>query len=170
MDKNWKILTGQKIDYLTVFLSKFIEKELENNIFDLEFLVGCDSQRKKFKITYVTAIVIHRKCKIGGGGSGGRVFYKLENETHLKCTFIQPKLRLWNETQKSVEVALWLDEFLIDYALKVDCIHADLNADKKYLSNEVVGTCLGYIKGMGFNGSLKPNSWVASKVADRMTK
>ena len=170
MNKNWRLLTGRKIENLTEYLSEIIEKEIEDDIFDLEFLVGCDSQVKKNRIVYVVAIVIHRKRKIGGGVNGGRVFYKLENVKLSENEKIQPKRRLWNETYKSVETALWLDEFLIEYALEVDCIHADLNADKKYLSNEVVGTCLGYIKGMGFNGKIKPDSFVASKIADKMTK
>jgi predicted RNase H-related nuclease YkuK (DUF458 family) len=170
MDNGWKVLTGKPIESMKGELQSLIEREIEDDVFDLEILVGCDSQLKKGKITYVTAIVVHRKRKVGGGGSGGRVFYKLENEKYPKGQFIQPKRRLWNETYKSVETALWLDDFLIDYAMEVDCIHADLNQDKKYLSNEVVGLCLGYIKGMGFYGKIKPDSFVASKIADKMTK
>lgn len=170
MNKNWKLLTGKRIENLTDYLSIIIEKEIRDDIFDLNFIVGCDSQVKKNKTLYSTAIVIHRRRKIGGGGNGGRVFYKLENEKHKNNEYIQPKRRLWNETYKSVQVALWLDEFLINYAMEVECIHADLNADKKYLSNAVVGTCLGYIKGMGYVGKIKPDSFVSSKIADKMTK
>ena len=38
--------------------------------------------------------------------------------------------RLWNETYKAV--AFELNNFLKDFGMKVDEVHADLNASKKY--------------------------------------
>lgn len=170
INKGWITLNGKPIEDLTTALDEIITKELDDDVYEPVVLVGCDSQLRKGRITYVKVIVVHCKRKQGIGGKGGRVFCHVEHEKHPKGTYIQPKRRLWNETFKSVEVALWLDDFLIEYALEVENIHADLNGDKKYLSNEVVSTCLGYIKGMGFRGTIKPDAWVASKVADKLTK
>jgi predicted RNase H-related nuclease YkuK (DUF458 family) len=171
MNIGWITLAGKHIENLTDELNKEILREIEDDVNDVEVLVGCDSQLKKGKVTYVIAIVLLRKRKVGGGGSGGRVYCFCENEKQPKGTYIQPKRRLWNETFKSVEVALWLDDnVLIEHALEVEAVHADLNGDKKFLSNGAVATCLGYIKGMGFNGTIKPDAWAASKVADRLTK
>ena len=74
------------------------------------------------------------------------------------------------ETFKAVKDALWLNPLLESIGYKVNEIHTDLNPNPKHPSYEMVHTCLGYIKGMGFEGKAKPHSWAASSVADYKTK
>ena len=40
MNKGWKVLTGKPIESLTEELKSLIEKEIEDDVFDLEVLVG----------------------------------------------------------------------------------------------------------------------------------
>ena len=96
-------------------------------------------------------------------GKGGRGYYKntIPLETNLSL-----QQRLFMETFKSVKVALWLNPLLESIGYKVNEIHTDLNPNPNYASYEMVHTCLGYIRGMGFEGKVNPDSWAASSVAD----
>ena len=53
---------------------------------------------------------------------------------------------------------------------RIEEIHTDLNPNKNYISSTMIQQCLGFIKGMGFKGTTKPDSWAASSVADIKTK
>ncbi len=155
----WKRLTGEVVsDIKNTIVSDImsVDKDDRNT---LEFYVGADSQRSGNTILFVTAIVMYRQ------GKGGNGFYFPE-----KYRSMENRDRLWMETYKAVEVGLWLNELLSNFDLRVSEIHADLNKDKKYFSNSLVQTCLGYICGMGFQGRIKPESWVASSVANGKTK
>lgn len=151
----WRKLDGGEIDLYT---------ELQHDISlyendELKFYVGTDSQQKKKRVIYVTAIILYRT------GIGGNVYYLKEKEAKVDM-----RTRLWNETYKAVEIAKELNDFLFKFGLRVDEVHADLNPDKIHKSNSVVQACLGFICGMGFEGKIKPHAWGASKVANKMTK
>lgn len=154
--KNWKRLTGEKLenikDTILADVAKYPDKEIK-------FYVGCDSQLIKHKIIYVTAIVLYRQ------GNGGLAYYFKEHEEK-----VHDRTRLWNETFKAVNCALWLNELLKQVDLIVVEVHADLNHDEKHMSNTMVQACLGYICSMGFEGKIKPWSWVSTKVANSKTK
>lgn len=153
---NWYRFSGEKVLDLKDAICEHITTYGAEG---LDFFVGTDSQPKTKIITYVTVVVVYRHKK------GGIVFYKRENESN-----VDRRYRLWNETYKAVQTALELNEFLREYDLKVSEIHADLNSDKKFLSNSSVQACLGFICSMGFNGKIKPEAWAATKVANRKTK
>ena len=152
---NWKNFDGEKIELYTE-LQKVIEDNKNDNF---KVYVGTDSQQKKDHILYVTAIVFYRT------GLGGLIFYLKEKEKKVDM-----RSRLWNETYKAVALALELNNFLKDFGMKVDEVHADLNASKTYKSNSVVQASLGYICGMGFKGCIKPFAFASSKIANKFTK
>lgn len=157
---SWKKLEGNIVNDLYTTIAQDIKAtKIKFADEDIKFYVGTDSQRKKYDVVYVTAIVLYRKK------SGGSVYILKERE---KLTDMHT--RLWNETEKAIKVATELNTFLVDFNLRVDEVHADLNPDKKYKSNSLVQSCLGYICGMGFEGKVKPQAWAASKVANIHTK
>jgi len=129
---------------------------------DLEFIVGADSQWSKGRVTYTVAVIMLMN------GKGGRGYYKkqITDRNH----YVSLQQRLFTETYQAVEVAVWLNPILESIGYEVKEIHADLNPNPMYKSSEVVQSCLGYIKGMGFNGKIKPHSWAASTVSDYKTK
>ena len=158
MTGKWKRFSGKDIgDLSDTILSDIANSDTE----DLEFYIGGDSQWNNGKIKFTVAIIMIKK------GKGGRGYYKntIPLETNLSL-----QQRLFMETFKAVKVALWLNPLLESVGYKVNEIHTDLNPNPKHPSYEMVYTCLGYIKGMGFEGKAKPHSWAASSVADYKTK
>ena len=156
--KQWKRLNGDTIEDLgNTILSDIANSDTE----DLEFYIGGDSQASLNNVKFTVAIIMIKK------GKGGRGYYK--NTIPLETNLSLPQ-RLFMETFKAVKVALWLNPLLESIGYKVNEIHTDLNPNPKYPSYEMVQTCLGYIRGMGFEGKTKPHSWAASSVADYKTK
>ena len=156
--KQWKRLNGDTIEDLgNTILSDIANSDTE----DLEFYIGGDSQSSLNNVKFTVAIIMIKK------GKGGRGYYKSVTPLQTTMTLQQ---RLFMETFKAVKVALWLNPILESIGYKVNEIHTDLNPNPNYASYEMVHTCLGYIRGMGFEGTAKPDSWAASSVADYKTK
>ena len=77
---------------------------------------------------------------------------------------------MFQETYYAVKLATEINPLLESIGYKIEEIHTDLNPDPNYISSTMINQCLGYIKGMGFKGMTKPNSWAASSVADLKSK
>lgn len=128
----------------------------------VEFFVGSDSQFKKGKIKYITAIVMTFD------GKGGRGYYmsdiqKLSYKISIRQKIIQ-------ETAMSLETAVWLNPFLESVGLEIKEIHADINQNEIHKSNVMMKECLGWIEASGYIAKAKPEAWVAMEVADRFSK
>ena len=78
--------------------------------------------------------------------------------------------RLFQETYYAVDLATKINPLLESIGHNIKEIHTDLNPDPNYISSTMINQCLGYIHGMGFKGTTKPNSWAASSVADSKSK
>ena len=100
-------------------------------------------------------------------GAGGLVYWRTETVPRNK---ISPKHRLWNESYKSIAAAVEIDPVLEQYGLEIDSVHCDLNREKKFLSGEVVTAIIGYVTSMGYLGVIKPDSFVANRICDRIVK
>ncbi len=123
-------------------------------------IIGSDSQAKEHEIAFVTAVVIHRV------GKGARYFY--QRRTQRPMTSLRQKI--FYETSLSLALAGRLAERLSEngYArLNVE-IHLDIgqSGDTRSLIREIVGM----VTGSGFDAKIKPDSYGASKVADKYTK
>lgn len=133
-----------------------------------DIIVGCDSSSDE-EPHFPLAIVALRK------GEGGRFFLKrIKYPSNRK--FYNWKERILNEVYLSCQLALTLREKI---AQKVQTfaskptnyqfryIHADVgeNGQTKDMIKEVVGL----IRGNGFEPKIKPESYVASVVADRFS-
>ncbi|MGI6226574.1 MAG: ribonuclease H-like YkuK family protein [Peptococcales bacterium] len=125
-----------------------------------KIIVGTDSMTKTDTI-FVSAIVIHRL------GRGARYYYRKEPRRHIESL----RQRIFYETALSLEITTYLKEFLATSGLleKVNLeVHVDIgnNGQTRDLIREIVGM----VTGSGLVAKIKPNSFGASKVADRHTK
>ncbi len=131
-----------------------------------DIIVGCDSSSGQ-EPHFPLALVVLRI------GEGGRFFLKKIGYQNRK--FYNWKTRVLEEITLSCELALFLRE---NFEKKLEnlpypshyqfrYIHADIgeNGATKDMIKEVIGL----IRGNGFEPKIKPESFVASVVADRYT-
>lgn len=131
-----------------------------------DVIVGCDSPSGE-EPHFPVAVVILRK------GEGGRFFLKRVSYKNKK--FHNWKERILEEVLLSIELALALRENLskklkeieepLDYQFRY--IHADVGENG--VTREMIKEVTGLIRGNGFEPKIKPESFVASVVADRYT-
>jgi len=150
--------TFGKISFKDV-LDNIINYMNENADDEYNIAVGTDSQNTN-KTKVVVVICIHRK------GKGGRYFYYSESVKKLKDI----RTKIYYETEISLDISKEINNELykntnINYTFN---IHADIgeNGDSHKLINEIVG----WVESEGFNCCIKPKSYVASTIADRMSK
>jgi len=149
--------TFGSVSFEQVF-EKIIEfvKEEPNKKYSL--IVGSDSFPGEETI-FVTAIIIHRK------GSGGRYFYrklKYEKMDNLK-------LRIFTEASLSLEVAEALKKKLSENGVSRLPVEIHLDVGKNGATRSLVKEVIKMIIGSGYIAVTKPDSFGASKVADRHT-
>jgi hypothetical protein len=141
-------------------------KEKPDRFYDI--IVGCDSPSSE-EPHFPVVVVVLRK------GEGGRFFIKKVKYSGSERIFANWKLRILEEVMLSCQLALFLRE---NFEKKVKAlsefpsyefryIHADIgeNGATKDMIREVIGL----IRGNGFEPKIKPESFVASTVADRYT-
>jgi predicted RNase H-related nuclease YkuK (DUF458 family) len=124
-----------------------------------KLIVGTDSQLKE-EVCYVTAIIILRE------GKGGRFYYAKEREKvklHLKQ-------RIFYETARSLTVAAKLAEKLAEEGWADLDIEIHLDVGEQGKTKEIIREVVGMVTGSGFGARIKPDSYGASKVADKFTK
>ena len=126
---------------------------------DMKFVVGGDSQMSCNSVKYCVVLV----CTTGHGGRG---YYKVIH----KRGRVSRQQRLFKETYYSVKYALQFNPILESVGYHISEIHTDLNPNPKYKSSDMIQSCIGYIRGMGFEGKTKPHSWASYGVADIKTK
>jgi predicted RNase H-related nuclease YkuK (DUF458 family) len=125
-----------------------------------QLVVGTDSQPHNGEgVDFVTAIVVHRI------GVGGIYFWKRTvNKKHYVL-----RQRMYEEATMSLEMAETVLALLHkDGVTKYDVeIHVDIGqyGDTREMIQEIVGM----IRGSGYRVKTKPESYAASKVADRYT-
>lgn len=135
----------------------FLETDPEQKY---QLVVGTDSQpHNGAGVDFVTAIVVHRL------GYGGIYFWKrLVNKKHYVL-----RQRMYEEATLSLDMAETVLALLHkDGITKYDVeIHVDIGkvGDTREMINEIVGM----IRGSGYAVKMKPDSYAASKVADRYT-
>lgn len=121
-------------------------------------MVGTDSQ-SRFNTKVVIVICVCRE------GKGGKYFYFVETIKKIKDL----RTKIYYETKLSIDISKAINDNMfdnnIDYSFS---IHADIgkNGPTSKLINEIVG----WIEGEGFVCHIKPNSYVASSIADRISK
>lgn len=123
-------------------------------------IIGTDSQPKNGRgCDFITAIVVHRK------GQGGIYFWKRTIEEKKLVL----RARIYQEATLSLATAdEFLEVFKNDGITKYDVeIHVDIGRCGE--TREMLSEIIGMIRGSGFSVKIKPDSYGASKVADRHT-
>lgn len=159
----WGRLTLKEV---RTHLLKFMENDPQSRY---QIVIGSDSAAKEEgdSLDFITALVIHRR------GKGGIYFWKRIEKTRKSKNFISPlsqlRARIYEEALISLQTANeFLDEVKNDGISKFDVeIHVDIGkfGETRDMINEIVGM----VRGSGFNIKTKPDSYGASKIADRYT-
>lgn len=154
--QHWRKLDGTK-------LTKPIEDEVETVLIrekemghELKVCIGTDSQVKGKETEFATVIVFIRK------GKGG--FMYIHNETSLQKMTV--KQRMLTEVAKSIEIAYALCRLFTIYNVDME-VHADINTNPNFKSNDALKEAMGYIMGMGFVFKAKPHAFASSCCADK---
>jgi predicted RNase H-related nuclease YkuK (DUF458 family) len=125
----------------------------------LKVCIGTDSQVKGACTQFATVIVFLRK------GKGG-FMYVLPETTRRKLSI---KERMLMEVAKSIEVAYSLSRLFTLYDVDME-IHADINTNPQFKSNDALREAMGYIHGMGFSFRAKPHAFASSSCANKMVQ
>ena len=157
--QQWRKLNGQKIH-------QPIEDEVRSVIlrekdmgYQLKVCIGTDSQVKGKETEFATVIVFIRK------GKGGFMF--INNESTLQWMSI--KQRMLTEVAKSIDVAYALCRIFTLYNVDME-VHADINTNPNFKSNDALKEAMGYIMGMGFAFKAKPEAFASSSCANKVVQ
>jgi uncharacterized protein len=133
-----------------------------------DIIVGCDSSSEEDPVFPIVLVVLRV-------GAGGRFFVKKVRFESKPGRFAHPHERIIQEVMLSCEMALELRE-MIQRKMKESgskaryqfrYIHADVG--ERGPTRSMIREVIGVINGNGFEAKIKPESYVASKVADRFT-
>jgi len=125
-----------------------------------QIIVGTDSQKiKKGVYDFVSALIIHRI------GYGGIYFWKRQ----IYDKKMSLKERIYREATMSLQTSEnFVDFFKTNGIAKYNIeIHVDIG--KKGETRELIAEVTGMIRSSGYEIKIKPESYGASKVADRYT-
>lgn len=128
---------------------------------DYQIIVGTDSQKIKSGNGYdfVSALVVHR---IGGGG-----IYFWRRELFDKT--ISLKERMYREALMSLEVSEGFVELLRHNGISKFNIQIHIDIGRNGETRDLIQELTGMIRSNGYDVKIKPDSFGASKVADRHT-
>ncbi len=138
---------------------KYMQSEPER---EYKLVIGTDSQTMEKGVQFVTAVIIYRV------GKGGRFFYRRMRENIGRSL----RQRIFYETAKSLEVASKMTHMLAEDDTCNDNLHVEIHLDvgRKGPTNEMVKEVVGMVTGSGYGAKIKPDSYGASKVADKYTR
>tara|TARA_Y200000002_G_scaffold376982_1_gene381780 strand:- start:577 stop:1053 length:477 start_codon:yes stop_codon:yes gene_type:complete len=156
MSKCWK--TGKREIIAFSEICKILEKVSLSDSHTI--IVGSDSVKLGYNFIFTKAI-----CVLNSEYYDSKYFYyrdKIKDDSYLDLS-----KRLLKETVDSIDLAMKIKD--ICYNANIE-IHADVNPDAKHLSSKYKNMISGYIQGCGFNVKIKPNSFVASAIADHHTR
>jgi uncharacterized protein len=157
--RQWRKLSGEKI-------TKPIQDEIRNVLIrekqaghELKVCIGTDSQVKAKLTEFATVIVFIRK------GKGG--FMYIHNETTTRKMSVKERMLL--EVAKSIDVAYALCRLFTIYDVDME-VHADINTNPNFKSNDALKEAMGYILGMGFAFKAKPHAFASSSCANKVVQ
>lgn len=138
-------------------LDKIKENQITKN-HDYSIIVGTDSQNF-YKTKMVLVICLIDK------GHGGRYFYHIDWLNKIKDV----NTKIYTETEKSLEIARELNTYLHENGVRAEVeIHVDIGRNGK--TKDLIQGILGWVTAEGFKAKIKDESWVASTIADKISK
>jgi predicted RNase H-related nuclease YkuK (DUF458 family) len=153
----WRTFSGET---LKMPVKKAVEDAIvrETNAgYKLKVCIGTDSQVHGAETEFATVIVFLRE-KRGG-------FMYIHNEKTKQKFNI--KERMLVEVAKSIEIAYELCDLFNKYDIDME-VHADINTNPQFKSNEALREAMGYILGMGFAFKAKPEAFASSSCANKI--
>lgn len=153
----WRKLSGERIRIpIAEEVVNVLMREREAG-HEMTVCIGTDSQVKGKETEFATVIVFIRK------GKGG--FMYIHNETTKQRMSI--KQRMLMEVHKSIEVAYGLCNIFSRFGVDME-LHADINTNPNFKSNDALKEAMGYIMGMGFAFKAKPEAFASSNCANKV--
>ena len=155
----WRKFNGEPLD-LPVYhaVEAAIKRETDKG-YKLKVCIGTDSQVKGQETEFATVIVFLRE------GHGGFMFIHNE-KTRQQYTI---KERMLMEVAKSIEIAYELCNLFTIHNVEME-VHADINTNPHFKSNDALKEAMGYIVGMGFAFKVKPAAFASSNCANLMVQ
>ncbi|MGZ4033026.1 MAG: ribonuclease H-like YkuK family protein [Tumebacillaceae bacterium] len=125
-------------------------------------IIGSDSQNKESRhtTTFVTAIIVHRI------GKGARYYFHRRTRPMIN----NMRQRIFTEASLSLMVCGNLREICGDTCKEMDNLEVHLDVGQKGATQALIKELVGWVEGSGYEAKIKPDSFVASKVADRYTR
>jgi len=153
----WRKFNGDPIELpIKEAVESAIKRETSNG-YHLKVCIGTDSQVKGSETEFATVIVFLRE------GHGGFMF--IHNEKTRQVYSI--KERMLVEVAKSIEIAYELCNLFTMYDVDME-VHADINTNPHFKSNDALKEAMGYILGMGFAFKAKPEAFASSSCANKV--
>ncbi len=153
----WRKFNGDPIPLpITQAVENAIKRETAAG-FRLKVCIGTDSQVKGRETEFATVIVFLRE------GHGGFMFIHNDKTRHSFTI----KERMLMEVAKSIEIAYELCNLFTLYHVDME-VHADINTNPSFKSNDALKEAMGYILGMGFAFKAKPEAFASSSCANRI--
>ena len=157
--QQWRKLNGERIKIpIANEVTNVLMREREAG-HEMKVCIGTDSQVKGKETEFATVIVFIRK------GKGG--FMYRHNEITKQRMSI--KQRMLMEVGKSIEVAYALCNIFSRFSVDME-VHADINTNPNFKSNDALKEAMGYIVGMGFAFKAKPEAFASSNCANKIVQ
>ena len=156
MSSLWKTGSKESINLEDIF--NILEKAAmtENH----KIIIGSDSVKLGYNFVFAKAI-----CVLDSEYYDRRYFYL--RDIVKDDSYADLSKRLLKETTDSINLALKIQS-KISYA-NIE-IHADVNSNSIHKSSRFKNMIVGYVSGCGFVCKIKPESFVASGIADCHTR
>jgi uncharacterized protein len=158
-EKYWRRLNGSKLQHALEDEVRQVVLSEKQAGHELKICIGTDSQVKGRETAFATVIVFIRK------GKGGFMF--IQNDSTRRKMSIRE--RILTEVAKSIEVAYALCNLLTRYNVDME-VHADINTNPAFKSNDALREAMGYILGMGFAFRAKPQAFASSSCANKIVQ
>lgn len=156
MNTCWKTASKEEITLDEILeIVKTVSKFKNHKV-----IIGSDSVKLGYDFVFTKAVCILNKEKYDR-----RYFY--HRNVLQDDNFCDLSKRLLKETSDSLDLAFLFKNKI--KGLNIE-IHADVNNDQSHMSSRYHNMISGYISGCGFDVKTKPDSFVASSVADFHTR
>lgn len=157
--------SGKKLEFEEIpeNILSFYENHKTDNV---SIIIGTDSQNfSDTKMVSVIAVIAE--------GHGGIFFYEISHINLIRNV----SLKLQTETAASLELAQKLVDVLESspryMKMFAECplsIHVDAGNSDKGKTKALIPELVGWIRASGYDAKTKPESFVASTIADRISK
>lgn len=154
---HWRKFNGDLINLPIINAVENVIKRETNAGFRLKVCIGTDSQVKGRDTEFATVIVFLRE------GHGGFMFIHNDKTQHK----FSIKERMLTEVAKSIDIAYQLCHLFTQYDVDME-VHADINTNPQFKSNDALKEAMGYILGMGFAFKAKPEAFASSSCANKV--